>query len=128
MSSHDFSLSVNTGGWIQNKKKQVQHTSNLILCITNYWFVKNSQAINRKLECKLKDLHVTIKLASTTFETENSVPAILEETGERLFFDKAGICLPFPAFMGLLHDPEFVNYVRAINDRYLAGNFYLIKK
>ena len=124
LSSHLFTTSANVGGggggWRQTKNVRETHTSSLILCLTNYWWIRKNQLVDKKIECKPKDLHVTLNLASTTFKSANSTPAILE-SGEELYFDRSGLVVPFAAFYSLLYQQEFVEYVRKLHDRYQSG-------
>ena len=117
LSSHLFTTPANIGGggWRQTKNVRETHTSSLILCLTNYWWIRKNQLVDKKIECKPKDLHVTLKLASTT-----STPAILE-SGKELYFDQSGLAVPFAAFYSLLYQQEFVEYVQKLHDRYQSG-------
>lgn len=103
IAQHCFSSCVLTEPF--GRKRSADHRTEVILSITNWWFVKNHQNDFRPVSVGLKDLHVSLKLSSTVFKSPDST----SDSG--LYFDKNGWIVPYPALIGLLNDSDFADFL-----------------
>jgi len=116
LSSHSFQKTTKGGLWSRASTIE-SHKTDLILSLSNFWFVRKHQATSKKIETKAKDFHASLKLASTVFNSENAKPAILED-GSELYFDKNGVIVPLFALQSLMADAPFEAFMRDIYHRY----------
>jgi len=107
---------VKSGLWSRQPVLEA-HTTDVILSLSNYFFIRKHQSNPKKLETKAKDFHASLKLASSTFNSENARPAVLDD-GRELYFDKGGLILPLFALQSLMSDLDFIEYVKSVYNRY----------
>ena len=85
--------------------------TDLVLTVGNYHF--NRDASNKSADslCRLQDLTVSLKFASTSFKPQPTGIAAPGEPdsapAEPFFFDKGGVYFPFPLFASLANDKGF---------------------
>jgi len=110
LSKHHFSS--NGPATVFGKRKIEQHHSELVLSITNWWYVKKHQSTFKPVSVTPKDLHVSIKLSSTVFKSA-------DDTGD-LHFDKNGWIVPYPAIIGLLSNSEFSEFWSKVHQKFIS--------
>lgn len=116
LTTHEFNQIVKGPSLWSRVGKLEQHITDCVLSISNFWFVLNQQKAKTVCETKPKDFHASLKLASTTFNSENAKPAVLEG-GKQLFFDKGGLIVPLAALQALMSDASFIAFVQKIHER-----------
>ena len=108
------------------KWKMEEHQTQVVLSLTNWWFVNKNKNFDRPIRLEPKDLHVTLKISSTVFAPPgapiNLAPQNEASRRSNLFFDRSGLILSFPVMMGLLNDTNFEAFVNKVFQEYQAQN------
>lgn len=123
ISAHEFSLPA-TGlvgtprsrNSEDRRPREELHLSELILSLTNFWFIRKHQENRKPVEATPKDLHASLKIASTLFKSPQANPAKFNRRDH--YFDKNGLIVPYPALQALLADDDFAAYLKAIKQKY----------
>ena len=124
ISSHQFVERKAPG----DKSEQV-HSSELVLVLDNYHFVRDDFKYPKMPPCTVDDCSVSFKLSSTLFKPSAPQPeaasaadaaACQARQGEvaQYHFDKNGVSIPYPAFRQLLRDGSFVSYMEKVKNQY----------
>ena len=92
----------------------------VVLIVDNWNFDRNlTQKDEKKIvACKSADCNVTIKISHPTFKKKtltNDAPA-----SNPFDFDRNGICMPFAAFVSLMNDKNFAQYMVSVKARFEA--------
>lgn len=86
-----------------------------VLIVNNWRFVKDLDPDLRAPTCQLKDWNIEIKISSTTFKNPQSQREPYRSNDNTpLWFDKNGVVMSYPAFMGLLKHAQFRDYVAEV--------------
>ena len=108
------------------KWKMEEHQTQVILSLTNWWFVNKNKNFDRPIRLEPKDLHVTLKISSTVFAPSGAPINLAPHDGasrrSNLFFDRSGLILSFPVMMGLLSDTNFEAFVNKVFQEYQSQN------
>ena len=125
-------------------KSGIAQNSKIVLTISNWHFNRDTLKDAVGPTCKIENVMVTLKLSSSVFEASNSTAgaasgssnetelagekddsssnggdrAVVSRSGDVFHFDKNGCIIPFPAFIELLDDKEFEDYLRHVKDKY----------
>ena len=114
----------------KSDKSEQTHTSELVLLLDNYHFVRDDFKFPKMPPCTVDDCSVSFKLSSTTFKPSAPNPEAVAaadsacltrpaaEVASQYYFDKNGASIPFPAFRQLLRDKEFVSYMENVKRQY----------
>jgi hypothetical protein len=114
----------------KSDKSEQTHTSELVLLLDNYHFVRDDFKFPKMPPCTVDDCSVSFKLSSTTFKPSAPNPEAVAaadsacltrpaaEVASQYYFDKNGASIPFPAFRQLLRDKEFVSYMENVKQQY----------
>lgn len=124
--SHYSDYTVIATHMFKQKRDNVEktHTSELVLIINNWHFVKDTHTKTVVPPCRPDDCSVQIKISSTVFKSEaqllSSGSDLLDtnETGEEFFFDKNGTIIPFPAFKELITSKDFQFYLKKVKEQF----------
>ena len=123
ISAHEFSLpATGLAGTPRSRNSEDRrpreelHLSELILSLTNFWFIRKHQENRKPVEATPKDLHASLKIASTLFKSPQANPAKFNRRDH--YFDKNGLIVPYPALQALLADDDFAAYLKAIKQKY----------
>lgn len=133
LSEHHFERSISgyrgltkktTGGAGTGLDKIENHKTEVVLSLTNWWFVNKYKNHDKPIQVEPKDLHATIKIASTIFAppgAEIKTPLLDDDENSRrdsLFFDRSGLIVSYPIMIGLLSDRAFHAFVAEVCARY----------
>ena len=81
--------------------------SRYVVTVSNWHFVRDNQEVNVCPACRPEDCNISLKLASSTFQTATAVgPSTPSD--QDFFFDRAGAIIPYSAFVSLLSNERFV--------------------
>lgn len=124
--SHYSDYTVIASHMFRQKRDGVDktHTSELVLIINNWHFVKDNHTKTHVPPCRPDDCSVQIKISSTVFKSESQLLAggsdLVEaaDNGEQFFFDKNGIIVPYSAFKDLLTDVDFQQYLGRVQQQF----------
>lgn len=125
--SHYSDYTVISTHVFKQKRDNVErsHTSELVLCINNWHFVKDNLYKAKTSPCQADDCSISIKLSSTVFRSESqandsevAVVAAAAGAGEEFYFDKNGAVIPYPALKALLNSAEFFTYMEQVKKQF----------
>ena len=122
--SHYSDYTVIASHMFKQKRDNVEktHTSELVLIINNWHFVKDNHTKTNVPPCRPDDCSVQIKISSTVFKSESQAGssdlAEASANSEEYFFDKNGIIIPFPAFKDLLSNRDFQFYLGKVKQQF----------
>jgi hypothetical protein len=115
--------------------------SQLVLSISNWHFNRDKQHLKFGPKCKLEDVCISIKLSSTAFAPSTQVGASFSanqndemaseisaddlsiltspSTDDSCFnFDKNGVIIPYFAFVSLMDDASFQQYLKKVVEKF----------
>ena len=96
------------------------HTTDLILTLSNWHFVRDN--VNKPImpPCTPDDCTIGLKLSSTVFRSGDSSAdgETNPETGERLYFDRNGALIPYAAFKVLIQSEQMTVYMEQVKKQY----------
>jgi hypothetical protein len=91
------------------------HLTELILTISNWHFVRDTQARRDGPTCKLEDCTISLKLSSTVFKTSEDDLGVEDKNHN---FDKNGAVIPYSAFVSLMQQEDFITYLSQVRVKY----------
>ena len=93
-----------------------------MLGISNWHFNRDTQHLIEGPRCKLDDINLTFKLASSAFNVDeagnSSTPSASNQATDGLKYDRNGATVPYSAFVSLLEEESFHAYIRQIKELY----------
>lgn len=96
--------------------------SELILTVSNWHFNRDTMSQKEGVRCCPEDCIISLKLASTTFKGASQ--ASVEDSNCYLVddhnysFDRHGVAIPYSAFVSLMDNKDFTDYLVQVKDRY----------
>jgi hypothetical protein len=125
-------------------KNGVAQNSKIVLTVSNWHFNRDTLKDPIGPTCRIENVMVTLKLSSSVFEAgivtgppaggstnESDVAgekddssshggdkAVVSRSGDVFHFDKNGCIIPYAAFVELLNDTEFEEYLEAVKAKY----------
>jgi hypothetical protein len=102
-------------------------STKLVLGISNWHFNRDTQHLVEAPRCKLDDINITFKLASTAFSAEEAGSASTTSKAStsnalsddsQLKYDRNGATVPYAAFVSLMETKTFYDYMKKIQTLY----------
>lgn len=115
---------------LKKDKKGINQSTKLILGISNWHFNRDTQHLVEAPQCKVEDVNISLKFASTAFnaeetggaygrgQTASTSAASSTVASTQLKFDKNGVTIPYVAFVYLLEQESFHQYMVKIRTLY----------
>ena len=131
---------------VWNDKNGIAQNSKIVLTISNWHFNRDTLKDAVGPTCKMENVMVTLKLSSSVFEGNNTPAAaaggsnndadvagdkddsssnggdraVVSRNGDVFHFDKNGSIIPYPAFIELLDDQDFEEYLKLVKSKYYS--------
>jgi hypothetical protein len=114
-----FSEEVVISSSLKKDKKGVMQSTKLILGISNWHFNRDTQHLAEGPKCKLEDINLSFKLASTAFNVDEAGASTSAASKEQqLKYDRNGVTVPYAAFCSLMEQSLFFDYIDNIKEQY----------
>ena len=124
-----FSEDVVISRCLKNDKKNNLQSTKLVLGISNWHFNRDTQHLVEGPQCKLDDINISFKLASSAFSAEeagrsasttskaSSTSNALSDDSQ-LKYDRNGAIVPYAAFVSLMETRAFHDYMKKLQNIY----------
>jgi hypothetical protein len=99
-------------------------STKLVLGISNWHFNRDTQHLVEGPHCRLEDVNLTFKLASTAFSADEGGSSSTASTeasigdNSQLKYDRNGAIVPYPAFLSLMEQELFHDYMKKLQHLY----------
>ena len=102
-------------------------STKLVLGISNWHFNRDTQHLVEAPRCKIDDINITFKLASSAFSAEDTGSASTTSKtstsnalndDSQLKYDRNGATVPYAAFVSLMETKTFHDYMKKIQTVY----------
>jgi len=117
-----YSEEVVISSCLKKDKKNIMQSTKLILGISNWHFNRDTQHLVEGPKCKLEDINISFKLASTAFNAADEASSLgkpaASKDQQQLKYDRNGVTVPYAAFCSLMEQPLFFEYLDKVQRQY----------